>query len=447
MHFLSVFIPLSHLLITSWAQSEHSITSTGKLRAYDQYNIIRFHSNNITHVLKDVIQPMTNDYDIWTRNTEFIDIKLLKTIKIPNSNEYSHEIIINDINSLIEETYDSSLGNNDQENIFDVSLKMNNNNNDFFYFKQYHPLQSIYLWLDLMKSTFPNLVTIENIGTTFENEPLKVVHISSNNSSMNPKNKTILITGGIHAREWISISTTLFTIYQLLTKYGASKRETKYIDSLNFLIIPIFNPDGYKYTWTNDRLWRKNRQETYMSNCQGIDLDHSFGYKWDNNFEFPCSEEYSGQYPMEALEVKHWDTFINDITTRGVHIYGFLDLHSYSQDIIYPYAYSCDELPRDYENLLELSYGLSKAIRNKSGKNYKVVAACKDRGSDLNPKLGSGTALDYMYHNKAYWAFQLKLRDTGNHGFLLPPKYILPVAKETYAAIKYFCDFILNPEI
>ena len=128
-------------------------------------------------------------------------------------------------------------------------------------------------------------------------------------------------------------------------------------------------------------------------------------------------------------------------------IYGYLDFHSYSQEILYPYAYSCEALPRDLENLLELSYGLAKAIRNKSGKTYDVLSSCEDRGSDLTPGLGSGSALDYMYHHRAHWAFQLKLRDTGNHGFLLPPKYITPVGKEAYAALKYFCDFILNPEL
>ena len=56
-------------------------------------------------------------------------------------------------------------------------------------------------------------------------------------------------------------------------------------------------------------------------------------------------------------------------------------------------------------------------------------------------------ALDFMYHHRAHWAFQLKLRDTGNHGFLLPPENIKPVGKETYAALKYFCDFLLDPEI
>ena len=218
------------------------------------------------------------------------------------------------------------------------------------------------------------------------------------------------------------------------------------MDHLDFLIIPVFNPDGYVYTWTHDRLWRKNRQQTYFPRCFGIDIDHSFDFQWTGTQDFPCSEDYSGESPFEALEAESWNNYVN--MTKGEYkIYGYLDFHSYSQEILYPYAYSCEALPRDLENLLELSYGLAKAIRNKSGKTYDVLSSCEDRGSDLTPGLGSGSALDYMYHHRAHWAFQLKLRDTGNHGFLLPPKYITPVGKEAYAALKYFCDFILNPEL
>ena len=67
--------------------------------------------------------------------------------------------------------------------------------------------------------------------------------------------------------------------------------------------------------------------------------------------------------------------------------------------------------------MLEVA-GLAKAIRMQSGTLYNVLPACIDRDADLMPDLGSGTALDYMYHHRADYAFQLKLRDTGNHGFV-----------------------------
>ncbi|EDO18316.1 hypothetical protein Kpol_1039p67 [Vanderwaltozyma polyspora DSM 70294] len=405
---------------------------------YSNYHICRCSKDYSKDVINDVIKPLTSDYDVWTRNFDFVDVRLPKNIKLPKG----CQVMISDIDKAIEETKNGmhmSFPSLDQES-FSVDTLGN------FFFNEYRDLNTIYLWFDLLKRSFPDLVKVEVVGETFEGREMKALHVSANNRTANPDRKTIVITGGVHSREWISVTSACWTAYQLLTRYSYFKKETRYLDSLDFLIIPIFNPDGYVYTWTHDRLWRKNRQQTYWPNCYGIDIDHSFDYEWGSNDDFPCSEDYSGQEPFEALEASSWNKYLN--TTKGEYkIYGYIDFHSYSQEVLYPYAYSCEAIPRDLENLVELSYGLAKAFREKSGKKYRVISACQDRGSDLTPGLGSGSALDYMYHHRAHWAFQLKLRDTGNHGFLLPATYIRPVGKETYASIKYFCDFILNPEI
>lgn len=403
---------------------------------YSDYHVCRFQNPNVSEVI-DMLQKFKTPVDIWSANSKFVDIRVHKDV----ARELPCDTIIEDLPATIQKTYPSS----DQMYSSDDFLSSSKRPYDIF-FDEFRDLDTIYTWLDLLELTFPDLVKIEWVGQTFEGRDMKALHISTGNRKLNPEKKTIIITGGVHAREWISVSTVCYTIYQLLSRYGSSRKETKYLDHLDFLIIPVFNPDGYVYTWTHDRLWRKNRQQTYFPRCFGIDIDHSFDFQWTGTQDFPCSEDYSGESPFEALEAESWNNYVN--MTKGEYkIYGYLDFHSYSQEILYPYAYSCEALPRDLENLLELSYGLAKAIRNKSGKTYDVLSSCEDRGSDLTPGLGSGSALDYMYHHRAHWAFQLKLRDTGNHGFLLPPKYITPVGKEAYAALKYFCDFILNPEL
>lgn len=314
------------------------------------------------------------------------------------------------------------------------------------FFKLYRPLESVDAWLDLLQQTYPQIVTIEVIGDTYEGRPYKVVHVSVPDSDIaHEEKKTIVITGGVHAREWISVSTTLYCLYELLVHYESSPDAWRELAKLDFLFTPVLNPDGYVYSWEHDRLWRKNRQPTDVEACTGIDIDHSFDFHWTKSSEPSCSEDYAGEHPFEAYEARIWDSYLN--ATNDKHkIYGYLDLHLYSQEILYPYAYSCEETPRDEENLLELAYGISKTIRLKSNKYYAVAPACLDRDSDLIPDLGAGTALDYMYHHKAYWAFQIKLRDSGSHGFLLPAKYIQPVGEEISAALKYFARFILSDE-
>jgi len=54
-------------------------------------------------------------------------------------------------------------------------------------------------------------------------------------------------------------------------------RGLQLLDEAEFVIIPVLNVDGYVYTWTNDRLWRKNRRPPPAGGtCYGIDLNRNY---------------------------------------------------------------------------------------------------------------------------------------------------------------------------
>lgn len=402
-------------------------------------------------------------FKVWSRShtQNFIDlqineenlIKLVDKFTKPDY-ELKYEIIIEDLAQKVFETYPkdhkkktnpkakySTKDTYEYEATNEVLKSMEVDIFSELFFREYRPLETINAWLELLEQTFPEIVSLEDIGQTFEHRSYRVVHLSvKDNTQAHENKKTVVITGGVHAREWISVSSVLYTIYSMLNFY---QENPSIFTNLDFLFIPVLNPDGYEYTWTNDRLWRKNRQETVLPRCFGIDIDHSYDYHWTYSSDWACGEDYSGEAPFEAIESKIWNEYLN-ATNDDHSIHGYIDLHSYSQEILYPYAFSCNENPRDEENLIELAYGIAKSIRLQTGKVYNVLPACQDKDLDLLPDLGAGSALDFMYHNKAFWAYQLKLRDSGSHGFLLPGKYIIPVGKEIYAGIRYFCNFVLN---
>lgn len=268
--------------------------------------------------------------------------------------------------------------------------------------------------------------------------------------------KTILITGGVHAREWISTSTVNYLIWSFTAAYGKEPLVTKLLQHFDVVFVPVVNPDGYEYTWTTDRLWRKSRQMTSMRFCRGLDLDRAFGYEWDaaRHQTDPCSESYGGDEPFQAVEASQLAKWAKNETANGeVKFIGFLDLHSYSQQILFPYSYSCAVDPPNMENLEELAAGLAKAIRLSSGELYSVASACEGAvnrvysASDSMARIesGGGSAIDWFYHEmKAHYSYQVKLRDTGSYGFLLPPENIVPTGEEMFAAMKYFSDYLLG---
>lgn len=58
---------------------------------------------------------------------------------------------------------------------------------------------------------------------------------------------------------------------------------------------------------------------------------------------------------------------------------------------------------------------------------------------------GGGSAIDWFYHEMGVrYSYQIKLRDTGSYGFLLPKDNIIPTGEEAFNAVKYFGDFLLG---
>lgn len=57
-----------------------------------------------------------------------------------------------------------------------------------------------------------------------------------------------------------------------------AERFTQVLAKYDFYILPIFNPDGYEYTHTENRMWRKTRSPG--KRCVGADPNRN----WDTHF-------------------------------------------------------------------------------------------------------------------------------------------------------------------
>ena len=112
---------------------------------------------------------------------------------------------------------------------------------------------------------------METIGTTGEGRDLKIVKINSKDPSL----PVIFIDAGIHAREWISPAAVMAFAERLVKTIQRTtrKKEESPLRKFQWHILPLANPDGYEYSRTRDRLWRKNTAAVPGSSCIGVDLN------------------------------------------------------------------------------------------------------------------------------------------------------------------------------
>lgn len=73
------------------------------------------------------------------------------------------------------------------------------------------------------------------------------------------------------AREWISAATVTYLANEIIN-HAKSGDDTDLINSVDWYVVPNMNPDGYEYTFTADRLWRKTRSKTSNRRCFGVGM-------------------------------------------------------------------------------------------------------------------------------------------------------------------------------
>jgi extracellular matrix protein 14 len=411
--------------------------------------------------------------DVWESAGDWVDVRVAKDVVepllglLPSSLHNAHSPLMHDLAQAIFESYpagsvaqQTSMPFDQHQGFTPLLNRGASSDTKELFFQDYQPLSVMMPWMRLMASLFPTHVQMIKIGVSYEGRDIHAFRIGvrhANDTEPTRPRQTILISGGSHAREWISTAVTNYVAYSLITRYGKFPIVTKLVEEFDWVLIPTLNPDGYVYTWDQDRLWRKNRQQTNIRFCPGVDLDRSYGYQWDGDamMNNPCSESYAGGGPFEGVESHRFALWAqNETEHNNVEFAAFLDLHSYSQKILYPYSFSCEQSPPTLENLEELAMGLAKAIRLTHHQWYGVTSACEgstvasqQSAKDAWPRmeLNGGSALDWFYHElRVRYTYQIKLRDTGSYGFLLPSRDILPTGQEMFNAMLDLGRFLLS---
>ncbi|KAE8748782.1 hypothetical protein FOCC_FOCC004585 [Frankliniella occidentalis] len=268
----------------------------------------------------------------------------------------------------------------------------------------------IYKWMQGLAKRFPYKVQVVEAGRTYEGRSILGVRIKFSNESL----PVALLEAGIHAREWITPATATFLTNELLTREDDDFKAAMH--AYEWHIFPVANPDGYVYTHTSNRLWRKSRSR-YNYLCQGADLNRNWPFHWREvgASPWPCADTYAGTGPESEPETKGLRRYIDELIGRPnstLHVY--VSLHSYSQLLMFPWGFTLDDT-KDHDDLNAVAGAAAEAAAKRYGTKFRYGPIAKT------------ICVKYP--------FVFELRDEGAYGFLLPKDQIKPAAEETVDAI------------
>lgn len=239
-----------------------------------------------------------------------------------------------------------------------------------------------------LASKYPDKVSLEVIGKTFEGRDLIVMKINTNKDNLDKK--SLLVTGLHHAREWATGEAAINIAEKLLMQYPDNQEIKDLLDNIDLYIFPVVNPDGYEYSFKKSAWWRKNRK--VFEKGIGVDLNRNYYTEknpelyrpkddkpdstWDDYgaSDSVYSDTYRGPYGASEEEIKALQDFVNKNKIQTV-----IDIHSYGNMILFPWGHT--NQPTEWNQIYEeVGNEINKAV----GGKYWVSQSIK-----LYPTTGS----------------------------------------------------------
>ncbi|XP_034666269.1 zinc carboxypeptidase A 1 [Drosophila subobscura] len=289
--------------------------------------------------------------------------------------------------------------------------------------QQYYELDDTYAWLQTLAQENPGVVTLIEGGKTYQGRSILGVKITRSRK----EKPGIFLEAGIHAREWIAPAAATYIINQLITSEVEAIKQLA--ENYTWYVLPHANPDGYVYTHTTDRLWRKTR--TPYNGCFGADPNRNWAFHWNEvgASSNACSDTYAGPAAFSEIETLSLSQYIASLKGK---IQLYISLHAYSQYLLYPYGHTGD-LPdnvADFKKVYDVSIA---AVNKRYGTTYT--------GGNIYDAIypAAGASVDWAYGTQdVRMSFCYELRPSSNSfltGFKLPAAQIVPASEELLDSI------------
>jgi len=380
---------------------------------FDNYQVLRLslkdNALNTTDFNKaNLALKISEDFllDVWATNAVegWMDVMIPPSIAATKIfSNFSYSVHITDVQA--------SIDANEME-------RMQARSEDEF-FSDFQNYATIAAWLLEKEHSSGGKANRIVAGTTHHGQNIFALELGKD-ASQKP---TMIIQCGIHSREWIAVSTCCWFIDKLLSD------DLALLDQMQFVIIPSLNVDGYIYTHTTNRLWRKNRQPNSGTTCVGTDLNRNYAYAWSapGGSGDPCSETYYGSAPFSGPESATSRNVVFRHIDEG-SLVSFFDIHAYGALFMSPWGYTCTNRPPDYPEMDRVMASGTGAIWNVNGNTYVYGPTCntiyQTSGGSRDFTYGDGGVV-YSFGVEAYGS-----------NFTPPPSWIPTIGSEIWAGVR-----------
>lgn len=244
-------------------------------------------------------------------------------------------------------------------------------------------------------------------GNLAEGHSLWAVKISDN-VDQDEDEPTFLLDGQIHACEVMTPEVVTDAIEYITDNYGSDPQVTRWVDQMEIWIVPVINPDGAAYMFSDDPYWRKNRNPECLTGT-GVDLNRNFSWSWNQcggPWDACWSEDYHGPAPLTEAEDQAMDVLMQQL--RPMY---YLNYHSFGEYIIWPHG--CGRLDdRGEDELLQYTaVQLNALVENDDGVTGQWALGTAPEVLYQAP----GDAIDQAYGAYGAMAYTIELNSFGFH--------------------------------
>jgi len=172
-------------------------------------------------------------------------------------------------------------------------------------FDHYGTPEQIEAFLRQLEADHPNLVEVYEIGRSWEDRPIVAARVA-NEALPGLEGRPVMYTDSQHhARELVSASVSLYTLWWLVEAYGEDPLASYLVDTRVSFFVPSVNPDGNHRVLTDNQSWRK----TANPSCCDDDEDGAFdedpptgyGYGTFNLDRYTFDQEWADANPVDPF--------------------------------------------------------------------------------------------------------------------------------------------------